>query len=1518
MVQFCSELETGSKHNELSIYTGLVEKIIDWYQDAYEKYSPLLTIEDGVRAICENLDDLTETLAFTDSLDYNFGAKLSSFSISDTLVKLILSKYSYGITSTFLAKYGIDFPNLNLQDYKADCWLRFNANEFIMSEILARVLQVEGISYSFDLVGLMTDRSDRNKFTHSLQSAKCYSALRSYNAIRSMLVFLDSDCEQKLQVFEPCFSFNYDEFLAPPCAFDFTSYTTVLVADSVHDLRKDYKEAVANLPWNMVVDLDGYSENGGLMSGINHNQLSKGIMTINNPNATTFLSKDLTYWYRCGCYQFLNYLPAIASSDKYFKNNILNIPSAMPFLDGISNYNLNSVRYKKAVISNVIQKLLQFDRPLNIVMVTNNSNAVKLIIEELYSKNVSDYYLSWIGLSGKTDDDIAQDWFYGYYSDMEDHFKHFNYPLDQFYRAFSLHKKNWKYRISQTQNYTLPGEDGPVEVSENERNNLKPFFDVLYDGTDRRDRETTIVERSAFDKGNIAEWSVISSDYAVKLKRNDEFDQMKTQIKRILGTTNIGARQKTLYFINHKAGMGGTTLCRQLAWSLHKEYAVLVVRQYVQGKISELVSKLYDNTLGKKPIILVADDAVASLKNLCDEVMLLDRRCILLIACRNDNPIIELYPNATRAPLNGLSDDAVDRLREHFHQVSQLSPSLLSQRDRDFSSELPGQYQSPFIIGLYYLEQDFNISRYIEKALDGCKDRRYQDVLARLALCDKYNFKDVPKSLVHSAAQLSIRDHLLRTVPSAESVVCLEQNGVLDCYRFKHPLLSDEYLKQYAKRYYDGSEAQASYDIAKKLIDDVASLPDPKEDHFDLLTVVLIRNKSTTSDDGSNLSALLSTVGTNGSILLLKHLSSTFQQQADLIMHKEPSSRTAIEKTILRTVSHAFAHLGRVYSRDQGNASQAAQNMKQAIDYMPDNDPNIFHMAGSSICDDLRKRWEEDRMRLESEEFPVDFEKYEIRVEEAVEYFEKACDYGSPDYGIPSKLRLLYYYLDFVYKVKAIHSSQDVADNLSINQQKLRQDFLQTLEYAQSYSDLPASAVDRIKEYEDRFRSNLLFGDYRKVIEYYETRLYNAQQKHDIAQETVALRGVVVSRIIDAKKTCPKGTSFYRSIKNADRLRSNIEELLKRPIIDTGYNSRMQRSLLYYHWVQLAKITNLSVENALNMVKQWYAYEEANQTLKDPAPYYYLRLLLYLDALDGNQRSVDEAKKVAQRIHALDLSNSFDLQRSNIGRLKDVLIRGNGLGRLFDVSYCSNDEQSIIEALAKAEKRPEVVSGRLTQIRDHALAEITVFSPIQLSGMPVSIQIGKSASNTLSENQINDHIKFFLGFSYKRPLALADTAADVDKNESFMGLTILSELADAPSKYNPMDSAAPNTEKPISNNKRYSREAEERKIIIKSLTQAKPKIAEAPPQQTQLDKSVTQEYPNLNKLEVQVTITTKSNDLASLSGTFMYEGKLYQVKLPPQKRKQGAPLLKAAAEGKPVPCIIVGPPQAGKYNAKPK
>ena len=234
-----------------------------------------------------------------------------------------------------------------------------------MTEILAKVLRDKQIPFDFDLAALLQDRHERNGMTHASEQAACLSAMRVYNSIRSMLIFLDNAYASQLHVFTFNTNLDYDAFLAEPCGFNFDDYTTILLAGSVHDVRKDCRRAVANLAWDLVIDYDGYSDCGGLLSAVEHNRIQKDVLSYPVACGPQILSRGNTLWYRCGEYQTPSYIPSNPQSPLRIGtyNHFHMDPShiAQPFKMR------NILNNTKDIFKKMLQKANRLDRALNIV-----------------------------------------------------------------------------------------------------------------------------------------------------------------------------------------------------------------------------------------------------------------------------------------------------------------------------------------------------------------------------------------------------------------------------------------------------------------------------------------------------------------------------------------------------------------------------------------------------------------------------------------------------------------------------------------------------------------------------------------------------------------------------------------------------------------------------------------------------------------------------------------------------------------------------------------------------------------------------------------------------------------------------------------------------------------------------------------------------------------------------------------------------------------------------------------------
>lgn len=281
MLKLCNEIQNDPSEQYRQYFQVLSQKV-NWYKETYEHFSGIL--KSGV-------DSLEK-----DKATYDILAKQELFNLVEPLFRLLLSRFSYGPSKAFFAENGWDISVTEKVSWM-DCRIGF----YDLAEILARVLKKNQVTYSFDLALLASSRDERNKI-HSGKPVDCINLIRRYQSIRELLVLLDPDNET-LPRFEEDSSFDYDRFISEPSRFTFRETATVLIVDSVHDISAGYRRVVANLPWDMVIDFDGYSDFGGLLSSVSHNSLRKEWLLSDKAFSLSHLDRLQTAW--CRCSEFL-------------------------------------------------------------------------------------------------------------------------------------------------------------------------------------------------------------------------------------------------------------------------------------------------------------------------------------------------------------------------------------------------------------------------------------------------------------------------------------------------------------------------------------------------------------------------------------------------------------------------------------------------------------------------------------------------------------------------------------------------------------------------------------------------------------------------------------------------------------------------------------------------------------------------------------------------------------------------------------------------------------------------------------------------------------------------------------------------------------------------------------------------------------------------------------------------------------------------------------------------------------
>lgn len=1098
-----------------------------------------------------------------------------------------------------------------------------------------------------------------------LKKLSVWGAIRAYNSIRQMMIFLDGAEENNLPKFEAQTLFSYDGFLSSPCDFNFEDYTTILIIDTVHDVNLDDLSAVSNLYWDIVVDLDGCSDQGGFLSSVNHNRYNKDIVSLDS-RPTVVVNRGKTSWIQFG--EYLQFEYSLFQTEQKYRSEACRIPEYIPF---VSDFRKGKNVFKRGgrELSNIFEKIISAafscGRSLNIVVLTDNSKIVESVINSLNVIDRDDYFLSWIGLSTEDTSDIID-----YYSDEEDCADHFRYlfsPINQFFSAFTEHKMSWEQRKQVEVEYSLPGEHENVLVPENIRNMLEAYFDVLYKGCENLDLENNEGE-SSFYNGGKAKWSDIANANIILAKPKSEYDHMLQEIRTILGKVQENP-MRYLYFISHKPGMGGTTLARQIAWELHMHYAVLNVKCYEKNKFVGILQNLYDNVLEKTPIVIIAEDTLVGIDNLCEDIMGLNRRCILIIACRETSGLLKKYKYKNEYKngyLLSLTDSVLNQIKNRFYAISPLSQNVKEYKNQYFDVEVEKSIRTPFIIGLYYMEEHFNIKDYISKALSNDYSREEIDILACLALCDRYNAKEIPVSFVQNI--LGIKDNsYFKNNPAASSLLCKGITGNIDEYHFKHSLLSEEFLREYCLKYFDAAatgepdKRDMLFYLGKYLIHNTAciGLRHLLERHLDILISVIIQKQT----DFSEQSDLLSDIGRReNQSELLEYLANEFKPIVEPFLDYDNRELQSIERHLRRTVSHAYAHLGKIYTSAPVNNDKAIANLKLAKNYMPDDDPVVYHMYGMAISRQLQDEW--NSIGKYADEVK-DFGLYEAKIREAIDCFDNACQYGSPEYGLPSELTLLNKYFQFVYRAKHIDKPED-ATRLSSAQRDLQTLFLGILEIANMYSGLNDNARRLIYEEENQFNATVLQGNIGKTIEYYHNQVekYSKDPNSNIVAWESALRGLVLAKI---NKSRNEGKIDYHRIDNPNTIFNQLTDLIRPQINGQDYSERRRRSLLFHHWMQLGKVINCSIDDGLRVARRWYELEEQVSEAKNPEPYYYLFTLMYLDKLDGT-KSTGDISEISRKITSYIKNNRFDSRWGNPENMKDLLVESIGMGRLLDIS----------------------------------------------------------------------------------------------------------------------------------------------------------------------------------------------------------------------------------------------------------
>jgi len=1318
------ELGLGISEETREEVESFIILAVDWYRKQHLVYNNKLK------------DEMIDQMI--GSLNDNFGAKLSLYSVYDILQKFVLYRFSEMP------------PSDGTVQLPLKRWSEQKSNALEMVEVVHVMRKRANEGKQIDLSAGLEDRTVRNNLTHSGKLSKCISAIRCYNVVRDMIIFLDDERASQLPMFDYPTELDFDiqSFLELTDNLEAEDSTTMLVVDAVHDIPYEQKKIVANLPWDIVIDFDGSSDFGGLRSCVEHPMVSDRRLSVANARHMQF-TKGFTTWLSLS--DFVNYAYTPSGNRPPVRGVSFSDDSRNTRRD--TTYLIQDLLSNNLIVSRTAGLTIVYMRPWDSV----GQELLNVALNE-YGDSLRFAYIY------NFDEDRVRnslaDIFAGRNILQETCCREYNTPLPRFYETMDKYQDILDLKTQQPETLRVPSADGMKDISPNIFENLSGYFEVLHEAIGRVPEDQSQQEIKDFYHGAMVPWSAFFYDEVVNLFGQDDFNRIVHKIRTVLGSVPDILRHK-LFYIQHQPGIGGTTLLRQLAWNLHTEYPVLVLKKYERGKINERIRQLYDMH-AKKGILIVADEGQftsTELEDLERDIISNERACALIIAVHSISQERASSPNIVH--LRALANGQVKmmKLRTQVKKYSTLSPDELRLKDANFHDfvEQDLSMRFPFIIGLYYLEKQFNgVQDYVANILRQVEDEIELKAMSVIALADYYGRIGFPSQVIHH--YLGIRQSYLKTHSYAKGVFIKrsDENGN-SVYRSKHYLISQHILDQVSKKLYGGEHEEFLEQhsiVLITMITDACKQMTYNNYYGNVLERVFIKYKYGIGYDAekqveSEFATLIETVKLPETReKILKFLAKSF---AHVVERFDPEKHSAA----FFTVAHFYGHLSRVYTKSNiglRNDDEALENCRIALDYLEKvkkEDSYIYHMYGTALMRAFQTRLGQlDKSSVSDAEL----ENLEDEIALAAGMFEKSSQNGSVTYGVLSKLELYMDYLQFVYAVKRI---SDVAKLklLSRRQMDLRS------EIEEMFAQLDGMEMDTLSRskfvrFESAYRSELMFHNFGKAVEYYNNRLSELKRSSASSELDIIVttQGLITALIGKHRNTTENGFSYFENIpsEDANRILELIETSVEYAFDKTKYHERQRRIGLCYRWLQIAKFSERPISQAIEIADQW-----AKLDPKDARPFYYLYTLHYLRAMDGYQDSLKEAERHRRKCYHTISSRHQSEEELDIRRIRDVVVDGKGIGRLKDVRNDKNLPEYVITI------KPMKFYGSFTQSKPKK-GFVNLIDPKGLYGVEAKFTVGQG--NTLSD-QYGHKLVFYAGFTLERMHAIDHFVRDLTSGE---------------------------------------------------------------------------------------------------------------------------------------------------------
>lgn len=1139
---------------------------------------------------------------------------------------------------------------------------------------------------------------------------------------------------------EKVFDFNY--FYEIVNEFDVTENAYILIVDAIHDIDHEKRKMLAEFQWDIVLDYDGFSNNGGLRSCAARPNIKdwRGDYRV---ISESILRRGSTSWVQIG--------------------------EQMKFTLNENDSGLN-LREIKDIFGELVQKLYEntngtanfiflknievWDKELMRIVWDRFGEKARFVIAGAYNTQKLDKQFHALFLNGRGETVTSC------YEILQTSGIQFFNKFSE-YSETSLEKTTYK-------NGQFPSINGREKLDQNLYVNLEDFFEVLTSDIGFNLKYEN-KELEDFYLGGEAAWSLFYTKEILDVLDEDEISDLVNRIKTVLGAKQERP-QDAVFYLLHKAGFGGTTAAKGIAWKMHLEHPTLILKNYEYGKIKPLIQNLYDNH-SRKGILVIADEnrfSISELESLQREMGLLDRPFALLIIRRSIGKIDA--PSKRTKCLTQIKPNIIKSLASRFERQSHLDKKIKEKKKEQFDEIFTRNrdMRCPFLIGLYYQDEQFNgVSGYVERIMRGVDSESELKLLFILSIINYYGRIGVIKEIVKKYVSLPVNSDYLEKYPYAKDAFIATYDNTLSIkvYREKHFLISRELMKQCSQKLFKSDYQQNLKDISIELIEKILEINNDGISQYykNLIERLFIYKNPTDMDENGymNLMEFSPLVMALPSQVSKEEVMRTLAENV-----KETVKQISAEKNELyyKMAAHICGHLGRLYKASP-SSSKLMENGDMSVEWCEAaeeimrkgrfEDAYIYHMHGTSLskqCHDTIQLWKNN---IDNCSIDI-FKKLEKNMQKALEKFDQTVEAGEFVRGSISKLSLLIEYMQFLMVWKKIESSDEIS-KLTAREREYIQDIDDLISLLEE-TVLDPKDEKRLLSLKNSYKAEIMFNNFGKAVEYYTNTIKNIiTEKGEDAEELYVLRSGLVGAILG--KYHQEGKNPYVDMLSKDVER--ILEALEKNIFSTTMLSdqweRQRRCNDCHRWLRVAKLSSTAVQTGINVAEKWRDLQN-EMVMRDPRPYYYLAVLHYLNTLDGYSNSLGIAQvnhKEAYRI----AENNSGLRIIKIEKIRDILLDGKGMNRIKSVV-------NLPEIVERDGEKAIKLRGKFQTIdsdKNKKIGIIKAIFPQELKDTNIYFKMGDG--NTISVNQSTHLLEFGMGFTFERLEAINSTVKDISSRQ---------------------------------------------------------------------------------------------------------------------------------------------------------